>query len=149
MVLREERQAQDLMAELRVLLDKEKDNSKINKARPEREKTPVESLEPKKLEIGGNMAQIKGGWENLGVQFSQRKEQASVIISKLQLVEELLAKLPASKRAKIQPCFSSMCVEADIAISQITDCIKIQCDENQIRSSVWFHELATTLEPSS
>ncbi|KAI3713747.1 hypothetical protein L1987_72333 [Smallanthus sonchifolius] len=142
-------QAQNLMAELRVLLDKEKDNSKTNRAHLERGKTPVEGHEPEKLEIGGRMAQIKSCWKNLVVQIKQSKEEACLIISKLHHIEELLTKLPASNRAKIKPCFSSLCAEADIAISKITDCMKIHCDENQSRSSVCFHELAATLEPSS
>ncbi|KAD3641788.1 hypothetical protein R6Q59_004338 [Mikania micrantha] len=118
LVLREEIKAKDVMAELRMILENEKDNSNTNP----------------KLKIEGNMVLIKSCWKNLGVQI----EKASVIMSKLQDVEDLLTKLPASKRAKIQPCFSNLCAEAHIAISKITDGMKIQCDENQSLSSACF-----------
>ncbi|KAK9052832.1 hypothetical protein SSX86_029462 [Deinandra increscens subsp. villosa] len=148
MVLREEILAHKYTTELRVLLEKEK----ADMAHLDQGKTPVESHKPKvemKLNSGENIAQIKSCWKNLGVQIEAGNEKANLIISKLQRIEKVLTKLPASKRAKIQPCFSSLCGEAKIAISQITDCMKIQCDENQDRLSFWFHELATKLEPSS
>ncbi|XP_076911976.1 uncharacterized protein LOC143570123 isoform X3 [Bidens hawaiensis] len=138
MVLREEIAANKLMDELQLLLKEEKDNIRTN----------MESHEPKKLKIGGTIAQIKEHWENMGSQIQLTKEQGCLIIQKLQRIEELLAKLPATNRAKIQPCFTSMCAEAKITISKLADCIKIQCDENQSRSSIYFHELATALEPS-
>ncbi|KAK1438300.1 hypothetical protein QVD17_04107 [Tagetes erecta] len=147
MVLREEIQAQKLIAELQVLLKKEIDNIKSSEANLEREKTPVESHEPKKLEIGGSIAQIKSSLENLVKQIQQRKENACIIISKLQHVVELVTSLPASNRAKIQPCLSSLCAEADTVISKINDSMKFQCDENQSRSRVCFDEIATKLEP--
>ncbi|KAI7747531.1 hypothetical protein M8C21_016733, partial [Ambrosia artemisiifolia] len=138
-VFREEVQAQNIMAELRVLLEKEEDKSKDNK-------THVESHKPKKVKlIGEDMMHIKSCLENLGA----RIEKSCLMISKLQETEALLRKLPASNRAKIQQCFSSLCIEADIAIRKITDCVKIQCDEYQSRSSVWFHELATTSQWST
>ncbi|KAI3713694.1 hypothetical protein L1987_72280 [Smallanthus sonchifolius] len=134
--------AQKIMAELGVILEKEEDNTKADL---ERGKANVaESHKPKKLKIGGSMEQMNSCWENLGVQVERGREKACLIISKLQCMEKLLTRLPT-----IQPCFNSLYAEADIAISKITDCIKIQCDENQSRSSVFFHELATTLEPSS
>ncbi|XP_076937111.1 putative F-box/FBD/LRR-repeat protein At3g49030 [Bidens hawaiensis] len=141
MVLREEITAKRLIAELRVLIRKEKDNIKTRSAH-------VETHEPKKLKTMGNMAQMKGHWENLGVQIELRKETVFLIISKLQRIEEIVTKLPASNMARIQACFSSLCEEANIAISIITDCMKVQCDENQSRSSVCLHELATSVKLS-
>ncbi|KAJ0666408.1 putative F-box domain, leucine-rich repeat domain superfamily, F-box-like domain superfamily [Helianthus annuus] len=149
MVLREEIIAHELMAEFEVYLEKEKDNIKTSGAQVE---APVESHEPKtkeKPEIRGDMAQIKGYWENLPVQIERMKKTACLIISKLQRIEELVTVLPASKRANIQPRFSRLCADANFVISNITDCMKIQCDENQSRSNVCFHELATILEASS
>ncbi|KAK1438301.1 hypothetical protein QVD17_04108 [Tagetes erecta] len=144
--LREEILEEKLLAELRVLLEKEKDNTETNRARLEQRKAPVQSHTQ---EIGRNMALIKDTWENLGVELQKRKEKACFIISKLQRFEELLASLPTSNRAKYQPCFSSLRAEADIVLHQITNSMKAQCDENQIRSSVFFCEPATTLESSS
>ncbi|GKG49395.1 hypothetical protein Tco_0515847, partial [Tanacetum coccineum] len=83
------------------------------------------------------------------VRIEQRQEKACRIISKLEDIEKLLAKLPASKRAMIQPCFSSLCAEAEIVTHKITDYMKIQCDENQCRLSVCFRELAASFVPSS
>ncbi|KAK1438306.1 hypothetical protein QVD17_04113 [Tagetes erecta] len=140
MVFREEIIAQELMADLPVYLERENKSSKIKRAHLDRGKTPVESHEPEKLKIWEDMALIKSGCENPGMQHNTR-----VIILKLQRIKELLTMLPASKRAKLQPCFSSLCAQADIVINQVTDSMKIHCDENQSVSSV----CATTLEPSS
>ncbi|KAK1438302.1 hypothetical protein QVD17_04109 [Tagetes erecta] len=148
MVLPEEVQAQKLLAEIRMLIENENNNFKITMARIEREKTHVESHEPKKPAIGGHMAQIKNCLEMLGVQLQHRKKFASLIITKLQVVEELIASLPASNKAKIEPCLISLRAQAGVTISKIIDCMKIHCDESQIRSSVLFCEPATTLEPS-
>ncbi|XP_076888853.1 putative F-box/FBD/LRR-repeat protein At4g03220 [Bidens hawaiensis] len=148
MILREEAIVHELMAEFRVLLRKDKDNIKTESAHVEQRKVPVESHEPKKLKIEVDMAQIKGRWENLGVQIQLRKKKACLIISKLQRIKDLLTELPATNRAKMRPCFSSLCEEANIAISKTTNCMKIQCDESQSSSSIYFHELATTLELS-
>lgn len=141
--------AQNLMAELQVLLEKENDNIKTNMAHLERGKAQADSLKArakKKPKIEGTMEQMKSGWENLLVQLKGRKEKACLIISRLQCIEELLTSMPVSKRAKLQPCFSSMRSEANIAISQITDYMKIQCDENQRRSSVLFSDPDITLD---
>ncbi|KAJ0431819.1 putative F-box domain, leucine-rich repeat domain superfamily, F-box-like domain superfamily [Helianthus annuus] len=152
MVLREEIEARKLISKLGVLLEKEKDNTKTSSACVERGEAPVESHKPKtekKLKIGGNVAQIKGYWEDLGVQIEQRNKTACHFLSKLQHIEQLLTMLPASNKAKIQPCFSTLCAEVDNVISKITDSMKVQCDENQSRSSVCFRKIATTLESSS
>ncbi|MFS8030434.1 putative leucine-rich repeat domain superfamily, F-box-like domain superfamily [Helianthus anomalus] len=152
MVLREEIEARKLIAKLGVLLEKEKDNTKTSSARVERGEAPVESHKPKtekKLKIGGDVAQIKGYWEDLGVQIEQRNKTARLFLSKLQRIEQLLTVLPASNKAKIQPCFSTLCAEVDNVISKITDSMKVQCDENQSRSSVCFRKIATTLGSSS
>ncbi|KAK1438305.1 hypothetical protein QVD17_04112 [Tagetes erecta] len=147
MVLREEIMAPKLLPELGALLETVKEDIKITR---EYWKAQVNIHAPKAKmtrKFGGYMAQIKSGWENLGVNLQQRKEKACFIISNLQRIEELLSKLPASKRAKFQPCFSSLCIEAESVISQVTDCMQIQCDENQSRSSVCLYELATSSEP--
>ncbi|KAK9052829.1 hypothetical protein SSX86_029459 [Deinandra increscens subsp. villosa] len=151
LVFHEEVKAQKIMAELGVILEEEKNNTKTNRAHLECGNAQVESHKPKaKMELKFvKMSQMMSSWENLGVQLQRRKEKAWVIFSKLHDIEELLTKLPASKRAVFQPRFSSFCAEADIAISKITECMKIQCDEIQSFSSARFHELATTLEPSS
>ncbi|KAK9052828.1 hypothetical protein SSX86_029458 [Deinandra increscens subsp. villosa] len=119
-VICEEVRARNIMAQLGAILEKWKDNTKTNGADLERGKAHMESHTPKKLNIGGNMAQMVGCWKNL----SKQIENACTIIIKVQDIEELLKKLPASKRAEIQPCFSSMCAEADIVITRIKDFMK-------------------------
>ncbi|KAJ0427760.1 putative leucine-rich repeat domain superfamily, F-box-like domain superfamily [Helianthus annuus] len=88
-------------------------------------------------------------WEYTSVQVKKGKEKTSDIIIKLQDIKGLLAELPASNQATIQPSFSTLCAEAAIVTNKITECIKMDCDENQRRLNVCLHELATTLQPSS
>ncbi|KAJ0427763.1 putative leucine-rich repeat domain superfamily, F-box-like domain superfamily [Helianthus annuus] len=88
-------------------------------------------------------------WEYTSVQVKEGKEKTSDIISMLQNIKGLLAKLPTSNQATIQPSFSTLCAEAAIVTHKITECIKMDCDENQRRLNVCLHELATTLQPSS
>ncbi|KAK1438351.1 hypothetical protein QVD17_04159 [Tagetes erecta] len=80
MVLREEIEAQKIMAKLGVILEKEKDSNKTNKANLELGEVHVaESHKPKKLKL---MARINSCWENLGVQVEEGKEKVGVIVSK-------------------------------------------------------------------
>nr|XP_043621164.1 putative FBD-associated F-box protein At5g56700 [Erigeron canadensis]XP_043621166.1 putative FBD-associated F-box protein At5g56700 [Erigeron canadensis] len=147
--------AQKLMAELRVFLEQEKGTTKT------KGKAPMESDNAKmhmksqtqpdlkmQLEIGGNISLVQSCWKDLGVQFEQRKAKACLILSKLESIEGLLKKLPPTNRAMIQPCFSTLCAEADTVMCKL---MKMQCDENQSRLSLCFHELATstTMEMSS
>ncbi|PWA68299.1 F-box domain, Leucine-rich repeat domain, L domain-like protein [Artemisia annua] len=133
------------MAELRELLQEEKANIKANTAQMEEGKTQVEN----QLEIGASIAHIKSCFRDFSVQIEQRKAKVFSIINKLESIEELLTKLPTSNRVMIQPCFSSLCAEANIVISKLTDCMKIHCDDSRSRLSICFDELATSLEPSS
>nr|XP_043622214.1 putative F-box/FBD/LRR-repeat protein At1g78760 [Erigeron canadensis] len=146
---------QKLMAELRVLLKQEIANTKTQRKAPmERnnakmhDKGKAQPGTKMQLQIEGNITLIKRCWKDLSVQFEQRKDKVCLIISKLGSIEGLLKKLPATNRTMIQPCFSSLCAEADTVLSKI---MKMQYDENQGRLSVCFHELATstTFEPSS
>lgn len=123
------------MAELWVLLEQEKVKTETNT-------TPIEiSMYP---QIGGTTAQIKSCWKDMSVQIEQRKDKAFLIISSLENIERLLTKLPASNRAMIQPCFSSLLADVNIVMNKLTDCVKIHCDENQSRLSLCFREPATT-----
>ncbi|XP_076913998.1 F-box protein At1g60400-like [Bidens hawaiensis] len=131
-VLREEIVAQKIMEGLAVILEKEKkDNNKITLEGEE-----AGNHKPKKV----NYEDVKSCWEILCVQTKRRKETVDLIISKLQRVEEILARLPASYKAKIQPSFS----ETGIIMTKLTDSIKFKCDETLSR-----FQLATTLESSS
>ena len=137
--------AKNLMAELRVLLEQEKANFETNKAHIEEGNAQVEN----QLQNAGSIAHIKSRFKEFSVQIEQRKDKAFSIINKLETIEELLTKLPTSNKAMIQPHFPSLCVEANVVISKLTDSMKIHCDDSQSRLSVCFNELATSFEPSS
>ncbi|PWA93534.1 F-box domain, Leucine-rich repeat domain, L domain-like protein [Artemisia annua] len=67
------------------------------------------------------------------IRSNKGKAKTSVIISKLCHIEELLIELPASKRAQIETSFSRLCMEADVVMNAIMNCVKIQSDEKQSR----------------
>ncbi|XP_076911975.1 uncharacterized protein LOC143570123 isoform X2 [Bidens hawaiensis] len=147
-VLPEEIAVHKLMAELRVLLNKKKDNIKTTNAQPERGKAPAESHKPKKRKTLGDMERIMGYWENLEAQVKLRKTTVASLFRRCKTLKNYWQSCLHQIGLKIQPCFSSLCEEANIAISKLADCIKIQCDKNQSLPSVCFHKLATTLESS-
>lgn len=139
--------AQKLMVDLRVMLEQEKANFEANRAHINQESAqPGAQMQ---LHIQGRMTQMKSCWEDMSVHVEQGKAKTCRIFSKLQEIEKLMTCIPASKRAKIQPCFSSLCAEADAVTSKIIDCIKIQCDKEQNGLSVYLHELATASQPPS
>ncbi|KAI7726822.1 hypothetical protein M8C21_019519 [Ambrosia artemisiifolia] len=70
-------------------------------------------------------------WKYMSLQVKKVEEKGSDIISKLKEIKELLTELSASNRATIQPSFSTLCAEADTVTSMITDCMKMDHDENQ------------------
>ncbi|XP_022025270.1 uncharacterized protein LOC110925711 isoform X1 [Helianthus annuus] len=135
MVLPEDTKAYEIMAELRVIL------VDANRAHLERGKAQVAG---NKLTVGESLVQIQSCFENLNVQVQQRAENACLVILKLHQVDELLTRLPASERAKIQPCFDSLRAEAFIAIGKLAEDVTILADENQIR----IHQLTAPLPAS-
>nr|XP_043608225.1 uncharacterized protein LOC122580019 [Erigeron canadensis] len=140
--------AQNLMEKLWAMLEKEKANSETNMTQLDHKKETMESheeenhehgnaqvddqrapVEKLQMHIQGKMANIKSCWEDLGVQIDQGRKKACHIISKLRDIEVLLlSELPASKRDKLQACFSILCAEVDIAVKKIMDGMKSQCD---------------------
>ncbi|GJV42318.1 F-box domain containing protein [Tanacetum coccineum] len=152
--------AKKRMAELQVLLEQQKADMEINRAHTEQEYVPMEShnaktdveqnpLDENELQIEGNMAHINSCWKSLSEQIEEGKEKIDDIVCELRGIKKLMTKLPASNRAEVQPCFSSLCAQADIVMSKIRDCMKIQYDENQSCLNARFHELATTLRSFS
>ena len=93
--------AQDLMAKLRVLLEQEKANTGANRA------------------LIGRSLISRHNYVN--VESERRKAMVSLVCSKLEEIEELLEKLPASKRAKVKPFYSALLEEFDIVIDKLTD----------------------------
>nr|GEW05512.1 hypothetical protein [Tanacetum cinerariifolium] len=142
------------MAELQVLLEQEKADIQTNRAHIEQGNAPMESHNAKmdgeqNVQVEGNMAHISSCWKGLSKQIAQGEAKTDDIVSRLHHIKKLLTKLPASNRAELLPCFSRLCAEAEIVMKIITDCMKIQLDENQIHLSVGFHEFVTTLQSSS
>ncbi|KAI7732837.1 hypothetical protein M8C21_022165 [Ambrosia artemisiifolia] len=126
---------QTLIKRLRTLLEKEKARTESKMATMhEQGKAPVD---------------VDMSWKDLIVQIEKGEEKASIIISLWKAIKEVLTRLPASNRATIQPLFSTLGAETDIVMKKITDCMKMDCDENQRRLSLCFHELATNLQSSS
>ena len=124
-----------LMADLRVLLEKGKAQSEAFRA--EQQKTQIENQR--------NMAHIGSCWDGLNEQIEQGKKKIDCIFHLLRQIKYYLRALPAIHGAVMQPLFSSLCAEADIVMSEITDCIKNQFDENQSRVNDCLHELASSL----
>ncbi|PWA86446.1 F-box domain, Leucine-rich repeat domain, L domain-like protein [Artemisia annua] len=137
-VKKESELAQNQMARLRVRLEHEK--TKI-----ETGITQVENL----LQIGGRMTDINRCWEGLSKQIEQGRAKTDDIVSELKNIRYDLTKLPISKRAEMQACFSSLCSEANNVVTKIMDLVKILCDVKGSRFHVYFDELSTILEPSS
>ena len=69
--------------------------------------------------IEETMTCIDTSWEDLNSQIERGKSRISGIISDLHDIKEVLIKLPASNKAELQPCFSSMCSKGDIVVNKI------------------------------
>ncbi|PWA74019.1 F-box domain, Leucine-rich repeat domain, L domain-like protein [Artemisia annua] len=143
LVSHEEIKAQDLMKQLQVLLKEYKENIETNMAQMEQPKAKTQ------WNFGGRMAEIEGYWEDLNVQFEKGKEKTQRVISKLRKIEELLTKVHIPPRAKMQAKFYSLWAEADIIMTNMIHCMKIQFDKKPTPPNVYFYELATTSQPSS
>ncbi|KAI7732835.1 hypothetical protein M8C21_022163 [Ambrosia artemisiifolia] len=132
--------------ELRAMYDTRLAQNLIKQLRRflEKEKAGIETKMAKMHEQGKAPVDIDMSWKDLSTQIEKGKEKASVIISMLKDINQVLTSLPASNRATFQPSFSTLRAETDIVMKKITDCIKMECDENQRRLSLCFHEFATT-----
>lgn len=146
--------AQRLMTNFRRLLDREKTKMETNRAHMEKKKVPMHSHNTKMLEQGKTqcenleqveerMTRINGCWKDLSVRIEQGKQKTSEIFSDLQDIKDVLIKLPMSKRADLQECFSSLCEEANTVVNNILDQMKIHCDMKGNRFSMYFHEMAS------
>nr|GEV00910.1 hypothetical protein [Tanacetum cinerariifolium] len=100
-------------------------------------------------QINGNVAHINSCWERLSKQIEEGKKKIDHIVHRLHIIRNYWNELPASKKAEMQPCFSSLCAQADNVMSKIRHSMKIRYDENQSRLNVCFDELSSTLQSSS
>ncbi|GKB06347.1 hypothetical protein Tco_0834580 [Tanacetum coccineum] len=67
----------------------------------ESHKGKTHEQEQPQLRIGGSLVQMKSFWKDLSMWIEQRIEKVYLIISKLEDIKKLLAKLLASKRVMI------------------------------------------------
>ncbi|GKE23564.1 hypothetical protein Tco_1435076 [Tanacetum coccineum] len=143
-------QASVRMADLKRFLDKEKDIIETM-ANRDRMQQPTESMyndddngEPKtqkQLRIRKINKQIQSRWLDHKKLIGEGDWIVNLIGLDLEIIESILTELPASKRAMLQPCFSSLCAESSIFMSKMTERIKIHFSENIINASDCFHEL--------
>ncbi|GJY11475.1 F-box domain containing protein [Tanacetum coccineum] len=96
-----EKNAKKCMAILQVHLEREKAGIATIRGHIEVENVPMESRN----------ALIC--WESLSEQIKEGKNKIDTIIHQLRIIRNYLNELPASKMAKIRPCFSSLCAQAD------------------------------------
>ncbi|GKF58382.1 hypothetical protein Tco_0171919, partial [Tanacetum coccineum] len=61
----------------------------------------------------------------IDVQIERRKAKVLLFCPKLEEMEELLERLPASKRAKVQRCYSTLLEEFDIVMDKLTNLITL------------------------
>nr|GEW54271.1 F-box domain, leucine-rich repeat domain, L domain-like protein [Tanacetum cinerariifolium] len=106
-----------------------------------RTKSAQKQMDNMRVQLEWEIANIE---TNMSPYIKRRKSRISGIISDLHDIKEVLIKLPASNRAELQPCFSSLCSEADIVVKKIMDYVKNLCDVKESRFSVYIHGLATT-----
>lgn len=149
-------QARFWMADLQKRLNREKDIIETNRDHMQQ---PTESMynddddngEPEtqmQMEIKKITEQIKSCWIGHKELIKRGTGIVNIITYSLEKIESFLRKLPASKRAMLQPCFSSLCAETNIFMSKMTERIKIHGSENLSNANDRFHELATSLESS-
>lgn len=148
----EEKLVQNLMARLWKDLEEEAEIAtiEINMARRthkakthDKGKGQVETK--MQLKTRGSMTQVNSCWEDLGTVIDQRQRRVSSIIWSLQRIEELLTKMPPSKRAAMKRCFYSLSAQAEIVTRKMIDCMKIKCDDSQSLLSACFPKHATPL----
>lgn len=143
------------MTELREMLEHKKANIATNIGHLDQVTTPMECHEPNmheqdKMQINKweMRDQIDSCWKDLRAQIDDRQIKIYRIIKMLREIQELLTKLPASKRSQIETSFSQLCTEADTVMNAIMNSMKIQFDEKQSLLSIYFHELAVAPNPS-
>ena len=125
--------AQDLIAELRLILDQED-------SKPAGTKQSIRSC--------GSTEKITSCWQDMTAAMQHGKSGTSHIISILGRIEDLLTELPASKRVKMQACFSDLRTEASNVMNKILDRTMTQCDKKERCLREYFHDLATTSQPT-
>ncbi|KAK9052903.1 hypothetical protein SSX86_029533 [Deinandra increscens subsp. villosa] len=118
-----------LMKELEVLLDQWKENT----VHMEQDKAPNGSHRAQpdtkmKLCTGETTAHVESYWKDLNNQLKEGHRRSVSASSMLEVIEEVLIKLPTSHRAKLQPKFSSLCAEVDTIMDDMMHHLKIQCD---------------------
>ncbi|XP_071705199.1 putative F-box/FBD/LRR-repeat protein At4g13965 [Rutidosis leptorrhynchoides] len=123
--------AQRILTELHMLLKEEKIKCETNKTHIDQTKSQTERHKEIMNEQGETyidegkfvkeeFSQIQNYWNDLFEQMKQGGDKINDIFSSFDLVEDIMKKLPASKKDKIQERFSSVRAEACIVMKLIT-----------------------------
>nr|GEU69907.1 hypothetical protein [Tanacetum cinerariifolium] len=120
---------QKRMGNLRVKLEREKAEIETNMAHIDQRNTPMESDKAKVheqhvpqldhlVQSEKTMTHIDACFEDMSGQIEKGKSKISHINSDLDYIKQDIAKLPTLNRADEEPCFSSLCSEADIVVKK-------------------------------
>nr|GEY05713.1 hypothetical protein [Tanacetum cinerariifolium] len=131
--------AQELLNNLRSRLEWEVAKTETNMSQIDRRKKLMESDKATipeqhitELEylthIKETVADIDTCWKILNCHIKGEKSNISKIITSLHDIRKVLIKLPTSNRAELQPCFHSLCSEANIVVNKLMDRVKNLCD---------------------
>lgn len=136
--------AQQLIAELRMLLEKCKALGYTNKARMGHTNAAMESC---KTQVNKQQTQsaLEKQWHS-GEKMAQIYDQRNIeglLVKKLQRIERLLTGLHVSKSLVMQAISSSVCEEADDVKKYTLECMKIRYNKKPRRCNVQFHELTS------
>ena len=133
-----------LMKILQGFLNRWKPNNDKNTARVDQGEVENQRAQQETIiesQSGERLTQIKSYLSDL-TKRSEEENKSLFIISTLQMIESLLIEVPASHRAKMQPMYSCLFVEADTFVDNMMDCVRIHYDKKPRRSNVHRHELA-------
>ncbi|XP_071718370.1 putative F-box/LRR-repeat protein At3g18150 [Rutidosis leptorrhynchoides] len=145
--------AQQKMVELEMLLEEDKSKCKASRICIDESNELMEWHEVnmnEQLFKEEKMSRIKNCWRDLGVQIRKGEFEISYIFSKLDTIEDIIKKLPTSKKKdRIQARFSSLRTEAYNVMEIIMDFMKFRCDEKQSCITLCLNELAIASQSSS
>nr|XP_043639866.1 putative F-box/FBD/LRR-repeat protein At5g44950 [Erigeron canadensis] len=101
------------------------------------------------IDVCKKLASARDHLEDLNYQVQIGRTKTCRIMSHLQRIEDLLTKVPASKRDKLEARFSGLCIEANTVLNKVIDRMKVQWDTSEGRLRDCFHVLAPAVQPSS
>ncbi|PWA87081.1 F-box domain, Leucine-rich repeat domain, L domain-like protein [Artemisia annua] len=110
--------AENLMAELKLLLDEEKVPLKCNN----------ENMSQRPVDMSRIREHIQSCFSKMHTQMYHGEQKINSILSLLEHIKGLLRQLPVSKKAEMQPRFSCLSTEANNVIKRLWDHMKFEHD---------------------